>query len=87
MPNKKSAAKAFRQSEKSRVANKAAIKRIKTERKKFMSFLSEGKMEEAQKAFCLTQSLLGKASKTNLFHWKKSARLTSRMAAKLKKPI
>lgn len=85
MPNKKSAAKALRQSEKNRLANKSAIKRIKTERKKFLSLISEGKIEEAQKAFQLTQSLLGKAAKKNVYHWKKSARLTSRMAEKFPK--
>lgn len=86
MPNKKSAAKALKQSEKNRLANKSAIKRIKTERKKFLSFIEAGKLEDAQKAFQLTQSLLGKAAKTHLFHWKKSARLTSRMAQKFPKP-
>ncbi|WP_342261984.1 30S ribosomal protein S20 [Alphaproteobacteria bacterium endosymbiont of Tiliacea citrago] len=85
MPNKKSAIKALKQSEKNRVANKSAIKRIKTERKKFIAFIESGNLEEAKKAFCLTQSLLGKAAKTKLFHWKKSARLTARMAQKFPK--
>lgn len=86
MPNKKSAKKALKQSEKNRIANKAAVKRIKTERKKFLAFIESGNLTEAQEAFKLTQSLLGKAAKTNLFHWKKSARLTARMAQKFPKP-
>jgi len=36
-------------------------------------------------AFRITQSLIAKAAKTHLFHWKKSARLISRMANKFPK--
>lgn len=85
MPNKKSAKKSLKQSERNRLANKSKLSRIKTERKKFLKHISNNEMELAQSAFRTTQSLIAKATKTHLFHWKKSARLISRMANKFPK--
>lgn len=83
MANSKAAKKANRQNEARRAINKSNISRIKTEKKKFLKAV-EAQSPEAQNFFQNTQSLLAKAAKTGLVHWKKAARTISRMAAKMK---
>lgn len=83
MANTKAAKKANKQNVVRKTANKAQISRIKTERKKFLEAV-EKKSPETQNAFQTVQSLLAKAAKKGVIHWKKAARLVSRMAAKLK---
>ena len=76
--------KSIRQTQKNTLFNKSRMSRIKTEKKKFLALLENNK-EEAKKAFILVQSLLAKAAKKKIIHWKKAARLISRMSAKLNK--
>ena len=76
--------KSIRQTEKNTLFNKSKISRIKTEKKKFLALVESDK-EKAQEAFRITQSLIAKAAKKKVFHWKKASRLISRMAAKLNK--
>lgn len=83
MANSKAAKKANRQNEARKAANKAKISRIKTERKKFAEAVANN--GDTASAFVVCQSLLAKAAKKGIIHWKKAARLVSRMAAKLKK--
>ena len=84
MANSKASKKANRQSTARRAINKSKMSRIKTEKKKFLNAASSN-APEAEKLFKSTQSLLAKAAKTGLVHWKKASRLVSRMSLKLKK--
>lgn len=84
MANKKASKKAERKNIAQKAINKSKNSRIKTERKKFDQFLTTD-ATKATEQFSKTQSLLAKAAKTSLIHWKKAARLISRMAQKLKK--
>ncbi len=84
MANTKAAKKANRQNEVRKAKNKAQISRIKTERKKFEK-ASIAKSEDSFKALSTCQSLLAKAAKKGVIHWKKAARLVSRMASKIAK--
>jgi small subunit ribosomal protein S20 len=84
MPNIKAAKKDEVKSEASRLVNKSTISRIKTERKKFLNSVTEN-LSDAKDKFISTQSLIAKAAKKRIIHWKKAARLISRMAQKLKK--
>jgi small subunit ribosomal protein S20 len=83
MPNSTAAKKANRQNIIQRATNKSKISRIKTERKKFEK-ASKAQSNDASSLFSNTQSLLAKAAKKSIVHWKKAARLISRMAKKLK---
>lgn len=82
MPNSTAAKKANRKNIVQRATNKANFSRIKTERKKFEK-AAQVKADNSVSLFSMAQSLLAKAAKTSLIHWKKAARLTSRMAKKL----
>lgn len=85
MANTKAAKKANKQNEARRSDNKAKLSRIKTERKKFLEAVVHSSSHTVSSAFVTCQSLLAKAAKKGLIHWKKAARLVSRMAAKMKK--
>lgn len=82
MPNTTAAKKANRQNEARKNANKARISRIKTERKKFDKSAASNSAQVTDH-FSSTQSLLAKAAKSGVMHWKKAARLVSRMAGKI----
>ncbi len=86
MANKKASKKSAVQSEAQRLINKSKMSRIKTEKKKFLEIVSSNSAssENVATQFSKTQSLIAKAAKTNLMHWKKAARLVSRMADKIK---
>jgi len=82
MPNTTAAKKANRQNEARKNANKARMSRIKTERKKFEKSAGSNNAQTTEH-FSSTQSLLAKAAKSGVMHWKKAARLVSRMAARV----
>jgi len=83
LPLHRSAAKAWRQSEKRRLRNKALKTRIKTATKKFLKVLEEGDLAKAEEAFREAQSLIQRAASKGTLHWRTAARKISRLAAKL----
>ena len=85
MPQHKSAKKALIQSEKRRLRNKAFKTRVKTEIKKFLNYLNEGKLEEAEKQLRVAQSLLHRGVNKGIFHWRKAANKISKLFIKLNK--
>lgn len=84
MPQHKSAAKAWRQSLKRRMRNKAMKTRIKNTVKKFMTALETGTVEEAEAAFRQAQSIIQRAVTKGTLHWRTAARKISRLSSKLK---
>ena len=85
MPHHKSAKKALRQSEKRRLRNKAFKSRVKTETKKFLSYLESGDFEKAETQLRVVQSLLHKGVSKGIFHWKKAANKISKLFQKYHK--
>jgi small subunit ribosomal protein S20 len=78
--------KSIRKSEELRLLNKAMINRIRTERKKFLEAIKSDS-KDVMVNFSHVQSLLAKAAKKGLMHWKTSARLVSRMNQRIKKCV
>jgi small subunit ribosomal protein S20 len=83
MPHTKSAKKHQRQSEKRRLANRAAKKAIKTQIKRFMTAESEGNAEALKTEFNLTAKKLDKAAAKRIIHPNAAARKKSQLAKKL----
>ena len=79
MPSRKSALKRIRQAEKNHARNVSTRSALKTLRKDFLALLTS-KKEEAQKRLPLLQSALDKAAKRGIIHFRKAARLKSRLA-------
>ncbi len=85
MPQHKSAKKALKQSEKRRLRNKAFKTRVKTEIKKFLNYLEQGDLENAEKQLRVAQSLLHKGVSKGIFHWRKAANKISKLFIKFNK--
>ncbi len=83
MPQHRSAAKAWRQSLKRRMRNKAMKTRIKNTVKKFLAALEQGSIEEAEATFREAQSIIQRAVTKGTLHWRTAARKISRLSAKL----
>jgi small subunit ribosomal protein S20 len=84
MPHTRSAKKNLRKSEKRRVANRAAIRTIKTHLKRFEAALA-GPPEALQKEYDLTAKKLDKAAARRIIHPNLAARKKSQMGQKLHK--
>lgn len=85
MPNTTSAKKELRKDKKRRLTNRSTISKIKTSIKKFLAQIKNNEIELANQLFREAQSTIAKASKKHIIHWKKAARLTSRMQQKFPK--
>jgi len=85
MPNIKSAKKRMRQNEKRRTHNKGIKSAAKTEMKKFLTYIEEGKVEEAKTSLPTTISTLDKAAKNRVFHKNYVSRQKSSLYGKLNK--
>jgi len=83
LPQHRSAAKAWRQSLKRRMRNKAMKTRIKNTVKKFLAALEQGSIEEAEATFREAQSIIQRAVTKGTLHWRTAARKISRLSAKL----
>ena len=84
MPNKRSAAKRVRQSEKRRLMNKARKTAFKNAIKKLFKAIEEGKdREEVLKLYKNVQALIDKAEQKGAIHRNTAARKKSRIAAKV----
>jgi len=82
VPQHKSAEKALRQSEKRRLRNKAFKTRVKTEIKKFLSYLEAGDLEKAELQLRVAQSLLHRGVSKGIFHRNKAANKISKLFKK-----
>lgn len=83
MPHTKSAKKNQRKAEKRRQHNRAVVKAIKTQMKKFQATVVEDLVEDAQVEFNLAAKKLDKAGAKRIIHPNKAARLKSQLAKKL----
>jgi small subunit ribosomal protein S20 len=89
MPHTRSAKKNLRKSEKHRLHNRAAIRTIKEQIKKFETVIQGGKVDEAQKEFNIAAQKLDKAAARRVIHPNLAARKKSQLARALhskKKP-
>jgi small subunit ribosomal protein S20 len=82
MPHTRSAKKHDRKAEKRRIHNRAVIKSIKTQVKKFLEVLGEP-LDKAQAEFNAAAKKLDKAGAKRIIHPNKAARLKSQLARKL----
>jgi len=86
VPNKRSAAKRVRQSEKRRLMNKARKSSFKNVVKKLMRAMEEGKSkEEVMELFKKAQKLIDKAAQKGAIHKNTASRKKRRLAAKVNK--
>ncbi len=81
MPNIKSAIKRVRQNEKRRLRNKALKTRVKTEVKRVLTALEEGKDEQEVRALLRNAlRMIDKVGSKGVFHKRTVARKKSRLA-------
>jgi len=85
MANIKSAVKRAKQSEASRLRNRACKSNVLTMRKKVLSAISAGNKEEAQKQYSEYTSVLDKAAKKGVIAKNNANRKKSRVALSIKK--
>jgi len=85
VPNKRSAAKRVRQSEKRRLRNKARKTSFKNAIKKLMKAMEEGKTkDEVMELYRNVQALIDKAEQKGAIHRNTAARKKSRVAARVR---
>ena len=84
MPNKKSAIKRVRTSERNRLYNRFWNSRCKTALKKVLTIVEKGEAEASVAAFNEAQSLFDKAVVKGVIHRNTAARKKALMAAKVK---
>lgn len=80
MPHTKSAKKHQRQSEKRRLRNRAIVKSIKTQLKRFQSVAEDGTLEALQAEYNLASKRLDKAAAKRVIHPNLAARKKSQLA-------
>ncbi len=80
MPHHKSAIKRMRQDKKRRERNRAVKSQVKTAIKKACSLAGT---DQAISAMREAQSIIDRAAKKGVIHWKNAARKKSRLAKKL----
>ena len=81
MPHHKSAKKRLRQDEKRRERNKAVKSALKTASK---SVTKAATSEEAAKHLSSAESVIDRAAKKHVIHWRNAARKKSRLAKRVK---
>ncbi|OYQ73452.1 30S ribosomal protein S20 [Wohlfahrtiimonas sp. G9077] len=84
MANSAQARKRVRQAEKSRLANASYRSMTRTYVKKVLKAIQENNVTAAQDALKKAQGVLDRASNKGLFHKKTTARLVSRLNARIK---
>ena len=85
MPNKKSAERRERISERNRLYNKYWTSRCKTAVKRVLEAAESGNAEEAAKSFNTAQSVIDKAVVKGVMHKNTAARAKSSLAKRLNK--
>ena len=83
MPHNLSAKKRLRQAAKRLVLNRSLKREIHTRTKTFSTALEEKDLTKAQDIYKLVVSKIDKASKRNIFHKNKAARLKSKLMIRL----
>jgi small subunit ribosomal protein S20 len=83
MANTRSAKKRIRQSEKRRLRNRAVRTRVRTETKKVLRAVAAGDRETAAQAYVQAQSVIDRAVKRGVLHWRTAARRKSRLARRV----
>ena len=84
MANSAQARKRVRQAEKHRLANASYRSMTRTYVKKVLKAIQENNVEAAKDALKKAQGVLDRASNKGLFHKKTTARLVSRLNARIK---
>jgi small subunit ribosomal protein S20 len=84
MPNRNSAKKRVRTSEKNRVSNKSVKTRLATTRKNLLAVIESGDLAESTQKFNDYSSQLDKAVKKNIIKANAADRRKSRIALRLK---
>jgi small subunit ribosomal protein S20 len=79
VPNKKAAEKSVRQSKKRAIRNKNAKSAVHTYIRKVRQAVEEKKLDEAKAILPKAIKVLNKTSQKGILHWKKAARLQSRL--------
>lgn len=80
MPHSAQARKRLRQNAKRTITNRAAASRMKTEIKKVLSSVAEGRVEDAKAALPNAMKRIDKAAKNNVIHKNTASRKKSRLA-------
>lgn len=83
MPVMKSAKKRLRQNVKRHLRNRAHKSALKTQMKKFLTVLKEGKMQAAEEELRLTVKKIDKSAATGILHKNTASRKKSRLTKKL----
>ncbi|QDU20531.1 30S ribosomal protein S20 [Urbifossiella limnaea] len=84
MPHTASAWKRLRKTEKRRLQNKAAYKKVKVARKAVATALAGADTAAVAKTVSETQAVLDRAADKGYIHKNKAARIKSRLAKKVK---
>lgn len=84
MPNKKSAERRVRISERNRLYNKAWTSKCKTVVKNMLSAVEAGNSDEALKSFNIAQSVIDRAVVKGVMHKNTAARRKELMSRRLK---
>ena len=84
MPNKKSAERRVRISERNRLYNKYWTSRCKTAVKRLLEAVDAGNAEDAAKSFNVAQSVIDKAVVKGVMHRNTAARRKELMARRIK---
>ena len=85
--NLKSSKKRARQALKAREHNRPIMSGMKTQIKKVLTAVEEGKVEDAQTHLRLATSLIAKTKNTGMIHPKQAARRVQRLNAKVKQLV
>ncbi len=83
MPNIKSAKKRVLVNEKKTEQNKNIRSEVKTEIKKVLALINEGKLEEAKVAMSTAYSVIDAACSKNIYHKNNAANKKAKLAKKL----
>ena len=83
MAHSLSAKKRVRQNAKRRTLNRARKSMVKTQTKRFLSAVDEGKVDVAQQEYKALAKRLDKVAATSTMHKNTAARIKSRMARRL----
>ncbi len=80
MPHTLTAKKRLRQSKQRFVINRGRKREIATRSKKFVEAVTSGQLDRARELLDIVVSKIDKASKKNIIHRNKAARMKSRLA-------
>jgi small subunit ribosomal protein S20 len=83
LPNKPSAAKRVRSSQRKQQINRVHRGRARSADKRALKLIEEGRLEEAREAVRLAQAALDKAAQKGVMHKNKAARRKARLMQQL----